>query len=201
VCKCEQLPCLSLVTIQLQNTMPNSMLHDAQVKITMPTIIDSYFGDSFVDVNVLHRTGGPEDAAVDEILKLRDEGRVALLLPASARAEITHAPREVQVRAALFICPEHFRLSGLEQATYEGTLALIQGSAASHRHSQYALQLVESGRYEARYFISNDECLLTKASEIRQKLRVAIVKPTEFLAAYRAYADWPASTGALEYSQ
>jgi hypothetical protein len=55
--------------------------------------------------------------------------------------------------------------------------------------------------YEARYFISNDERLLTKAGEIRQKLHLSIVKPSEFLAAYRVYTDWPASTGALEYSQ
>jgi hypothetical protein len=48
-------------------------------------MINPRIGNNFIDANVLDRTGGPEDAAVDEILRLHNDGAFTLLLPHSVK--------------------------------------------------------------------------------------------------------------------
>ncbi|HXM44657.1 MAG TPA: hypothetical protein VN924_25695 [Bryobacteraceae bacterium] len=76
-------------------------------------MLDPRYGNNFVDANVLDRTSGPEDPAVDEIPRPRREGAFTLLLPCSAKAEIEHpdTPSEVKRRAEGFI-GKCFPLSG-----------------------------------------------------------------------------------------
>jgi predicted nucleic acid-binding protein len=152
-------------------------------------MLDPRYGNNFIDANVLDRTGGPEDTAVDEILRLRDEGAFTVLLPHSVKAEIAHpnTPAEVKRKAALFIYSMPVQLTDSERVRNEKIKALIQGNARPGQHDRDALHLVESAKY-GRHFITNDRRLLTKADEIWRMLHLAVVKPSEFLAAYRAKA-------------
>lgn len=54
-------------------------------------------GNNCIDANFFDRTGGPEDAAVDTILRLHEEGAFTLFFPYSVKAEIGHpnTPAEV----------------------------------------------------------------------------------------------------------
>jgi len=84
-------------------------------------MLDPCYGNNFIDANVLDRTGGPEDAAVDKILRLRDEGAFTVLLPDSVKAEIEHrnTPREVKRRAEGFIFSIPVELTAPELATHD----------------------------------------------------------------------------------
>ena len=64
-------------------------------------MLDPRYSNNFIDANVLDRTGGPEDGAVNDILRLRDDGAFTVLLPHSVKAEIEHpnTPAEVKRRA------------------------------------------------------------------------------------------------------
>jgi hypothetical protein len=53
-------------------------------------MVDPRYGNNFIDANVLDRTGGPEDSAVDTILELHERPAFTLLLPHSVKAEIEH---------------------------------------------------------------------------------------------------------------
>jgi len=149
-------------------------------------MLDPRYGNNFIDANVLDRTGGPEDAAVDEILRLKDDGAFTLLLPHSVKAEIAHpnTPAAVKQRATLFIYSMPVQLTAPELATHDKVRALIQGNAQPGQHARDAFHLVESAKY-GRHFITNDGRLLKKADDIWRMLSLRVLKPSEFLEAYR----------------
>jgi hypothetical protein len=140
-------------------------------------------GNNFIDANVLDRTGSPEDAAVDTILKMKWEGTFTLLLPHSVKAEIEHpnTPADVKQRATGFIYSMPVRLTQAELATHVRVRELLQGNAKPGQHAKDAFHLVESAKY-GRCFITNDGRLLKKADEIFAMLQLRVIKPSEFLA-------------------
>jgi predicted nucleic acid-binding protein len=150
--------------------------------------LDPRFSNNFIDANVLDRTGGPEDAAVDEILQLRGGETFTVLLPNSVKTELAHpnTPAEVKQRAAELVYSVPVQLTSSELATHDKIRALIQGNAKPGQHDSDAFHLVESAKY-GRHFITNDERLLKKAEEIWKMLHLKVIKPSEFLAAYRTH--------------
>jgi hypothetical protein len=148
-------------------------------------MIDPRYGNNFIDANVLDRTGGPEDVAVDEILRLREEDAFTVLLPYSVKAEIAHpnTPAEVKRRAEGFVYSMPVQLTAPELATHDKIQSLIQGNAKPGQHSKDAFHLVESAKY-GRHFITNDARLLKKADEIWKILQLRVLKPSEFLEAH-----------------
>ena len=150
--------------------------------------LDPRFGNNFIDANVLDRTGGPEDAAVEEILRLYWKDAFTLLLPYSVKAEIQHpqTPAEVKQKAALLLFSMPVQLTGPELATHEKIRVLIQGNAKPGQHDKDAFHLVESAKY-GRHFITNDGRLLKKAAEIWEQLQLKVIKPSDFLAAYLSH--------------
>lgn len=147
---------------------------------------DPRYFNTLIDANFLHSTGGPEGTAVNEILKLHDNGDCLLLLAHSVRAEIEHpnTPADVKRRAARFIYSRPVQLTAPELETRVRIRALIQGNAKPGQHAKDALHLVESAKYGV-FFITNDARLLKKADEIYVMLPpLRVVKPTEFLEAY-----------------
>jgi predicted nucleic acid-binding protein len=147
--------------------------------------LDPRFCNNFIDANVLDRTGGPEDAAVDEIFRLRGGETFTVLLPYSVKAEIAHphTPAEVKQRAAELIYSMPVQLTPREMATHDKIRTLIQGNAKPGQHDRDAFHLVESAKY-GRHFITNDERLLKKSAEIWKMLHLRVIKPSDFLAAY-----------------
>jgi predicted nucleic acid-binding protein len=152
-------------------------------------MVDPRYGNNFIDANVLDRTGGPEDAAVDSILRLRGESAFTLLLPHSVKAEIAHpkTPAEVKRKAAQLIYSMPVQLTAPELATHQKIRDLIRGNAKPGQHDKDAFHLVESAKY-GRYFITNDARLLKKADEIWEALQLKVLKPSEFLSIYLTHA-------------
>jgi len=88
-------------------------------------MLDPRYFNNLIDANVLHTTGGPEGAALDEIQKLHHNGAFPLLLPHSVKAEIEHpnTPAEVKRKAARFIYSRPVQLTAPERATHTSVLS------------------------------------------------------------------------------
>ena len=158
-----------------------------------PPDLDPHYGNNFIDANALHLTGGPEDAAVDQILQLSaEEDTFSLLLPYSVKTEVEHpnTPPDVKRRAARIIYSMPVQLTAPELEKHERVRTLIQGNAKAGQHDRDALHLVESAKY-GRHFITNDRRLLKKTDEIWAMLNLKVLTPSEFLAAYLDHAKRP----------
>jgi hypothetical protein len=152
--------------------------------------LDPRIGASFVDTNVLDRTNGPEASAADEIFRLHEENHDFLLHKTySVEAEIRHphTPADVRHRAANLIYTELVELTDHELETHQKVRALIQGNARPGQHDSDAFHLVESAKY-GRHFITNDGRLLKKANAIWEILQLNVLKPSDWLAAYKSHA-------------
>jgi hypothetical protein len=153
---------------------------------------DLRIGNNFIDANFLDRTGGPEDTAVDTILRLYREDAFTLLLPYSVQAEIKHpnTPADVKRKAEQFIYSNEVELTAPECATYYKTCILIRGNAQPGQHEKDAFHLFESQKNGGRFFITKDGRLLKKADEILENLPpLRVVKPSEFLTAYSTHSE------------
>ena len=140
-------------------------------------------GHNFLDSNALDCHGGPEEDAMTELLGLREQGTISLLLPYSVKAEIEHpnTPHCVKERAGLLIysCPTELTESELEK--HRWIRALLQGNADEGKHGKDAFHLVESAKYGGRRFLTNDKRVLRKAEEIRKSLGMLVLSPSNFL--------------------
>jgi hypothetical protein len=89
------------------------------------------YGNNFIDANVLDRTGGPEDVAVDTILRLHEEGAFTLLLPYSVKAEIEHpnTPTDVKRKALQLNYSIPVQLIAQELETHDRIRTLMPGPA------------------------------------------------------------------------
>ena len=139
--------------------------------------------NTFIDVPVLHRKGDPEDVVVAELLSTAHDRGVILHLAYSVKDEIAHAhtPADVKVRARDLIFSEQVQLTEGEKDLHRRVRELIRGNAKAGKHDADAFHLVESSKYGAGYFLTNDKRLLRKGGEIGDLLNMEIVTPTEFL--------------------
>jgi len=137
--------------------------------------LDPRFGNNLIDANVLDQTGGQEDSAVTEILRLNGELAFSLFLPYSVQAEIEHpnTPTHVKRQASQPLFSMEVQLTGQELTKHEKVRALIQGNAKAEQHAKDAFHLVESAKY-GRHFITNDGRLLKKAGEIWEMLQLRV---------------------------
>ncbi len=139
-----------------------------------------------IDAHVLDRTGGPEDAVVDEILSLADNEQLSVMLPHSVQREIQHpnTPQYVKQRAAGLLFTVPVQLTSGERDQHRKIREILQGNAKPGKHDSDAYHVVEASKYGG-YFITNDRRILDKAPEIDRILQIMIVTPSEFLHMYR----------------
>jgi hypothetical protein len=132
---------------------------------------------------VLDRTGGPEDAYVDQILTLAENGQITLLLPHSVKAEIEHpsTPDDVKQRAMSLIYTVPVQLTPEELRLHDRIRGILQGNAKPGKHDCDAFHIVESDKNGGGYFITNDKRIIKKGPEIAPLLQIAIMTPTEFV--------------------
>ena len=155
----------------------------------MPRRIDPRYCNTHIDAHVLDRKGSLEDAVVDEILSLYEESRIKLLLPYSVKNEIEHpnTPPDVKRRAARLVYTIPVQLTQNEIDLHRKVCRILQGNAKPGKHDSDAYHLVESDKYGAGYFITNDSRIHKKRPEIAKLLQVVIVTPANFLSLYRSF--------------
>jgi predicted nucleic acid-binding protein len=140
---------------------------------------------NFLDANALDLTDSPEDAAIEEILRLAEAGDFELYLPYSVKDEIAHpnTPAEIKRKAQSLPFSEPVQLTEPERAKHRKIATLLQGNAKEGQHAKDAFHVVESSKY-GKHFITNDKRLLKNAPAIWQELQIRILKPSEFIADY-----------------
>lgn len=108
---------------------------------SMARRIDPRYFNNFIDAHVLDRTGGSEDAVIDEILSLVEEGKFTLLLPHSVKAETEHpnTPDDVKRRAAGLLFTEPVSLTAPEMELHAKVRTILQGNAKAGKHDRDAL--------------------------------------------------------------
>ena len=151
--------------------------------------IDPRYSHTFVDVPVLHRKGNVEDAVVDELLEIAFELRIMLHLTYSVKDEIAHpnTPADVKKRAQRLIYSVPVQLTQGEKELHQKVREIVQGNAKAGKHDADAFHLVESQKYGAGHFLTNDKRLLKKKAAIGNLLNMEIVTPTEFLAVLKKF--------------
>ena len=151
--------------------------------------IDPRYSHTFVDVPVLHRKGDAEDAVVDELLETAFELRVMLHLTYSVKDEIAHpnTPADVKKRAQRLIYSVPVQLTQGEKELHQKVREIVQGNSKAGKHDADAFHLVESQKYGAGHFLTNDKRLLKKKAAIGNLLNMEIVTPTEFLAVLKKF--------------
>ena len=156
--------------------------------------IDPRYFPSLIDANVLDRLGGPDDADVDQILALAEDLKISLMMPHSVKAEIDHpnTPADVKQRALPFFYTMPVSLTPGEVERHQQVRDLVRGDAKPGKHDRDAYHMVEAAKYGG-YFITRDDRLLKKRSEIARLLGAGfvIVTPTEFLEAYNRFKGQP----------
>ncbi len=156
--------------------------------------IDPRYFNSLIDANVLDRLGGSDDAVVDQVLALADEGTISLVLPHSVKAEIEHpnTPAAVKKLALAFIYTESVSLTPKEVDRHQQVRDLVRGSAKPGKHDRDAYHMVEAAKYGG-YFITRDQRLIGKRVEIDRLLGQGfnIVTPAEFLKIYKQFEGQP----------
>ena len=155
----------------------------------MPRRIDPRYCNTLIDAHVLDRGGSLDDADVDEILNLAEEGRITLLLPHSVKSEIEHpnTPPDVKRRAARLVYTRPVQLTPPEIDQHQQVRSILQGNAKPGKHDSDAYHVVESAKYGGGYFITNDSRILKMGPEIATLLKVVIVTPAKFLSLYRCF--------------
>jgi predicted nucleic acid-binding protein len=135
---------------------------------------------------ILDRTGGAEDAVVDEILALAESLEISLYLPHSVKSEIEHpnTPAETKRRAAELIYTEPVTLTHSEKQQHQDIQTLLRGNAQPGQHARDAFHVVEATKY-GKYFITNDRRILKHGDEITKGLGIDVVTPTEFLERFK----------------
>lgn len=155
----------------------------------MGHVIDPRRTNNLIDANALHRTGGPQDAALDKILHHVANDELPLVLPYSVQNELKHpnTPQDVKQRAMGLIFSIEVELTPHERQQHADVQAILKGNAKSGKHDWDAFHVVESAKYGG-YFLTNDKRILSKRGEIAAVLPgQRIVTPEEFLQTYEKF--------------
>jgi len=137
------------------------------------------------DANAVDRDGTARTALVDRFVGLCDDGTLNVVMAGGVRDETSHPRTPAVVRD--FMSDQIFNLrpslnSG-QQATRAKIARVLQGNAATGKHSADASHLSEAAETGCGYFITEDKRTLDKRYELEAVLppTLTIVTLAEFL--------------------
>lgn len=148
----------------------------------MARFIDPLYVNNLIDANILDDVADGQDAAVQEIVRLTDNGEITVLLPYSVRDEVKNANTPAHVRSAadLFVFSEQVNLTEGEKRQYQTLVAAAKGTAEEKNIAADLFHVCEAAKYGG-YFITRDKRLLARSAVIEKILQIDIVSPNEFL--------------------
>ena len=147
--------------------------------------------NTFVDTCAFDPKVEPEHSAAQKIRAIRHAGNISILLAHSNQKEIDHpnTPDDVKAEAADMnytiaspLTPAELQRRALVHQTMTGTGKPEKYKADAHH-------IFEAGKYGGGYFVTTDQRILNRKSELEAVSGAIIVKPTEWLAIYEAQAD------------
>jgi hypothetical protein len=138
--------------------------------------------NNFVDGNILNDVADGENDAVAEIIRLKNDERLLVLLPYSVVAELNNprTPPHVRRAASEFIRSEKVTLTQEEWRRYYDLLEAAIGNAEIKNIADDLFHVCEAAKYGS-HFITRDKRLLKRADLIRSVVGVEVVSPRGFI--------------------
>lgn len=143
-----------------------------------------------IDANALNRDSDVQGGLVDRLLHLSTGGTITLIVPKGVRLEILdpRTPSHIQAAAAAMIFTVPVGLNSDELNQLRLVERALQGNARPGKHAADADHLSQAAKY-CGYFITHDNRLLDKASNIRSLLppSLTVVTLVDFLKIFDDY--------------
>lgn len=145
-------------------------------------MISPWKTNTFIDSCGFDPKYSPEDTAAADIFCLHTKDDLPLVISHSTRKEIDHpnTPAWVKKEAAQKVFSVAVELTPQELALKRKLLALLAGNGKSEKMAQDAEHIFEAQKYGS-YFVTTDQRLLDKATEVRVVCGVSVMLPSEFL--------------------
>lgn len=124
----------------------------------------------------------PEDQAANEIFRLFEENKIILIIVHSVQKEIDHpnTPDWVKVRAQNMISVEETSFTPDQRKLLSEIEAIIVGDGLPEKYKPDARHIYEAQYYRS-CFVTTDQRILKKTSEINSICRLKILLPSDFL--------------------
>lgn len=132
----------------------------------------------------------PEDTAAQTLLMRSKNGDLLLEIAHSTQKEMEHPNTPVWVKheAKRFIYTMETTLVESEQKLKAEILKILAGNGKPENVTQDAHHVFEAAKYGS-YFVTTDQRILQKRSELCSTCDIDIVKPSELLAILQTYED------------
>lgn len=147
--------------------------------------------NTFLDTCAFDPKVEPEHSAAQKIRSLRKSVRISILLAHSNQKEIEHpnTPADVKAEAADMNFTIETGLTNAETERRAQVHQAMTGDGNPARYEADAHHIFGAGKYGGGYFVTTDKRILGRKSQLEAISGAVIVKPTEWLAIYKAQAD------------
>lgn len=149
--------------------------------------INPWHTNSFFD-SCAFNPHSPEHEASNEILRLRDEEDLVVLIPDSVREEVKHpkTPHSVKAKASGLIYTIKGPGTRDEECRYQKILDILTGQGVPKNMEDDARHIFHAQKYGGAYFITTDNRLLKRAGPILRYCNLCILLPSQFLERVRS---------------
>ena len=147
--------------------------------------------NTFVDSCAFDPKVEPEHSAAQKIRAIRHAGNISVLLAHSNQKEIDHpnTPGDVKAEAADMNYTVATPLTPEETQRLDLVQRIMTGDGNPDKYEADAKHIFEAGKYGAGYFVTTDQRILNRKTELEAASGAIIVRPTAWLAIYEAQAD------------
>jgi hypothetical protein len=144
--------------------------------------------NTFLDSCAFDPKHEPENAAAQRIRSLRQSATISILLAHSNQKEIEHpnTPADVKAEASDMNYTIATSLTPDEVTRRAQIHQLITGNGKPATYEADAHHVFEAGKYGGGYFVTTDNRILARKSELQAISGAVILKPSEWLAIYEA---------------
>lgn len=152
--------------------------------------IDPRITNNFVDSCAFDPKYSPEDAAALHLFELYKNGVLLLQIAHSTQKELEHpnTPPWVKKESASLVYTIETSLTPGQRKVRDEALRILAGNGKPENVFQDAQHVFEAGNYGS-YFVTTDERILKKRTELCGLCDIDIVKPSELVAIYRTYEN------------
>ena len=137
---------------------------------------------NFLDSCAFDPKCSPEREASTKLRQLSDDGVIVLNLAHSNQKEVEHqnTPAQVKREAVDLNYSIETSLTSAEVAQRVAIHAILTGNGTPAKFAADAAHVFEAGKYHG-YFVTMDERILKKKSDLERICAAVIVKPSELL--------------------
>jgi hypothetical protein len=140
-----------------------------------------------IDANALDRDGSGKDRLVDRFQALSDDDRFVVVVAGGVRDEVMNPRTPASVRKAVAEKVYNLRQEGgVDQELRRKVRAILRGNAQPGQHDADASHLCEAAEAGCGYFITEDQRILCKRTELAPILppSLSVVTLAGFLAIF-----------------